>query len=549
MTTIRGIVGLEGHGDRQSWTVFLLLAAVTLLVYAVSFSNGFVRDDELIIVKNPQTLSIRNIPDVLLAPDVIKPYYRPLNRATYLLDYRIAGMNPAWYHGINVLFHLGNVILLYLVCLRLSLGRPASLITALLFAVHPVNSEAVNFISARNTILALFFSLASFLAFLRAKDQGKRWPFLSALLFFFGLLSKETAFMLLGLLALDTLVPLTGREGRERGGKRFVVLLPYLAATLVYLALRTYALHGLIAAAIPAAGLIDRLLQNTTIIPQYVLLLLFPTDLTIYHTADPRTGFFALPGSILVVWSIVLAGIWLLFRKGDRTAWFGFAWCVINYVPIANIVPIPADPITERFLYMPAVGFFIIIGSLLHGLSLRKRWKPFYWTVIVPVLLVLAVMTVQRSLDWKDEIALNTSGVVNDPSSASAHYNLGTALRDEGNLADAVREWQHALQLDPMHSDSLIQMGTFFAVRGDLRKADEYYTAALHAPPGAADPDKSMAYYNLGKIRDKEGQPREALQYYTTFLRLVPLQYEEYRKIAEQRVGDLSDIERRRGER
>jgi hypothetical protein len=120
--------------------------------------NGFLRDGELIIVNNPQTLSLRNIPDVLFAPDVVKRYSRPLNRATSLLDYRIAGMNPAWYHWINVMLHGGNVFLLYPLCCRLFPNRTAALIAALLFAVHPENSEAVNFILARNTILSSFSS-------------------------------------------------------------------------------------------------------------------------------------------------------------------------------------------------------------------------------------------------------------------------------------------------------------------------------------------------------------------------------------------------------
>src|SRR5512135_2910368 len=184
---------LQNRQQKHIRAPLVILAAVTLLVYTVTFFNGFVIDDEVIIVNNPQTFSLRNIPDVLLAPDLIKPYYRPLNRATYLLDYRLAGMQSAWYHGVNVLIHLGNVILLYLVCLRLLPDRMAALVAALIFAVHPANSEAVNFISARNTLLALFFSLASFLAFLGARGRGKRLPLLSALLFFCGLLSKETA--------------------------------------------------------------------------------------------------------------------------------------------------------------------------------------------------------------------------------------------------------------------------------------------------------------------------------------------------------------------
>jgi hypothetical protein len=540
MMTMHNREGVHDNTVRQYWASLLLLVVVTVLVYAVSLSNGFVRDDELIIVNNPQTLSLGNVPEVLLAPDVIKPYYRPLNRATYLLDYQIAGMKPAWYHAINILFHLGNVLLLYLVCLRLFPSRSAALIAALLFAVHPANSEAVNFISARNTILALFFSLASLLTFMRARDQGKQWPFFSAILFFCGLLSKETAFMLIGILILYTIIPLPGQGEREQGPRRFVTLLPYLAAMLVYFAMRAYALHDLVGAGIPASGLISRLSRNITIIPQYLLLLFFPVDLTIYHTAVPHSGIFALPGSIIVFWIVFLAALWLLFRTGNGTVRFGLVWCAVNYVPIANIIPIPADPITERFLYMPAAGFCIVVGGVLSGLTMRKGWKPFYWIPIAMILLVFAGLTVHRSLVWKDEMTLNSSGVRNNPSSVSAHYNLGTTLRDRGDLAGAVREWQRALQLDPAHSDSLIQMGTFYALQGDLGEAEKYYTDALNAPSGVADPEKSMAYYNLAKIREKEGRPQEAIEYYAIFLKLAPIQYEEYREPAKQRIADLS---------
>ena len=539
MNILQNILDSPNHKDRQLWAALFILMAVTLLVYAVSFFNGFVRDDEVIIVNNPQTLSLQNIPDVLLTPDVIKPYYRPLNRATYLLDYRIAGMNPAWYHGINIAIHGGNVLLLYLLCRRLFPDRTAALIAALLFAVHPANSEAINFISARNTILALFFSLASLLAFMRARDQGRRWPLFSALLFFCGLLSKETAFMLVVVIALYTAIPLPGQERREEGRGRYAILLPYLLALVVYFIMRTYSLHGLVGASIPATGLLDRLYQNVTIIPQYLLLLFVPVDLTIYHTADPRTGFFALPGAVLGIWLAMLAGLWLLYRKGTGATFFGLAWCVVNYAPIANIIPIPADSITERFLYLPAAGFFIMIGSLLNGLALQKRWKYQYWTAVAAVLIAFAILTVQRSLDWRDEITLNTSGVTNNPASASAHYNLGTALRDRGDLAGAVHEWRRALELDPTNSDSLIQMGTFYAMQGDLSKAEEYYRAALRAPLGIADADKSMAYFNLGKIREKQGQPQKALEYYETFLKLVPVQYEEYRTEGERRIAQI----------
>jgi protein O-mannosyl-transferase len=512
--------------------------AITTLVYSVSFFNGFVRDDEVIIVNNPQTLSLHNIPAVILAPDVIKPYYRPLNRVTYLLDYQIAGLNPAWYHTINIFFHVGNVLLLYMVCRRLFTDETAALVAALLFAVHPINSEAVNFISARNTILALFFSLASLLAFMRNRSQGNRMPIFSALLFLCGLLSKETAFMLIVMIVLYTVVPLPRQEDRKQEKGRLRILVPYLIAICVYFVLRAYSLHGLVGVSVPASGLLQRLSQNLTIIPQYFVLLLVPYDLTIYHTAAPHSGFLALPGAVIGVWLLILASVWMLFKAGNRSTLFGLAWFLANYALIANIIPIPADPITERFLYLPAVGIFIAIGSVLSGIEVRKYWK-YYYVIAGAIIIVLSILTMQRSRDWKDEIALCTSGVTNNPASAMAHYNLGTVLRDQGRLATAVQEWQRALELDPENSDALIQMGTYHAIQGNLNRAEQYYKAALRAPSGIADPDKSMAYYNLGKIYERKGEVQLALQQYALFLKLVTFQYEEYKADAEMRVARL----------
>jgi hypothetical protein len=521
----------------QIRTSLLILTAAVLLVYSISLFNKFVLDDWIIIVNNPQTLSLRNIPEVLLAPDLVKPYYRPLNRATYLLDYRLAGMKPAWYHGVNVLIHLGNVILLYLVCLRLLPDRTAALVAALIFAVHPANSEAVNWISARNTLLALFFSLASFLAFLKARGRGKRLPLLSALFFFCGLLSKETAFMLIGVIALCTFVPSQGGEKRMRFTEGMFFLLPYLVSTVLYFLMRYYSLQGIVGTTLPADGVFGRLAQNYHVIPQYLGLLLFPADLTLFHKV-PQGGLFN-PPWFLPAWLSLLAAAWWIVQSRNRAALFGLAWFIINYVPISNIVPIPSEQLTERYLYMPAIGFFIAIGVLFSWIHAQGRSKQALWGITVVIVAACASMTMKRNLDWKNNLSLFSSGARNDPTSPAAHYNLGTAYRENDDLQSARREWEKTLAIDPDYADALTQMGTLAAIQGDLPTAERYYLAALKAPLGVSDPNKSMAHYNLGKIYEKRHQPQIALQQYRRFLETVPLTYIEYKGEAEQRIARL----------
>ena len=287
---------------------------------------------------------------------------------------------------------------------------------------------------------------------------------------------------------------------------------------------------------IPAGGLLSRLWMNYHIIPQYIGLLLFPRDLTIFHTIPQGTIFN--PPWFLPVWVALILVVWRVVRSRQKAALFGLIWCVVNYAPISNIVPIPSDPITERFLYLPAVGFIFMLGAFIEYLYSTVRTKWAVNMAVAVVMLLCTIVTIQRNRDWMDDYSLYVSGVKNDPESAEAHVNLGTALlQDKGNREAARQEWETALRIDPQNSDALTQMGTYEAVIGDLQKAERYYAAALLSPPGKSDPDKSLAHFNLGRIYDEQNRALDALRQYELFLKFVTLRYAEYKPFAEQRIA------------
>jgi Tfp pilus assembly protein PilF len=188
---------------------------------------------------------------------------------------------------------------------------------------------------------------------------------------------------------------------------------------------------------------------------------------------------------------------------------------------------------------MPAVGFFIVLGVLFSWIHMQGRSKQALWGITAIVVTACGILTIQRNLDWKNDLALFSSGTRNDPMSPAAHFNLGTAYRENGDLQSASREWEKALAIDPKYPDALTQMGTMAAVQGDLLTAEKYYLAALEGPQGVSDPEKSMAHYNLGKIYEKRGLPQLALQKYRQFLETVPLTYMGYKNEVEQRIAGL----------
>ncbi len=348
--------------------------------------------------------------------------------------------------------------------------------------------------------------------------------------------------MLIAVFFLAAFVPLQDDEKRLTWKGRALHLLPFLVVTGIYFAMRSYSLQGIVGTPVPAEGLFSRLALNYRIIPQYMGLLLFPADLTLFHKVQP--GEILSPPWYLPAMIGLLAAVCFAVKSRSRAAIFGLVWLAVNYVPISNIVPIPSEQLQERYLYMPAAGFFLCAGALFTWINDNERSRRTLWVCAAFIVGLLAVVSVQRNLDWRNNLSLFSSGVRNDPDSPAAHYNLGTAYMETGQLEKARREWDVTLKLDPQYADALTQMGTFAAVSGDLQLAERYYLSALRAPEGETDPDKSMAHFNLGKIYEKWNRPQLALSHYRRFLETVPITYLEYRPEAERRIAMLQSIQR-----
>ena len=464
---------------RGNRAALLFLALLTLAVYGNSLVNGFVWDDEFIIVNDPAVRDLSGAATLMLSPDVVKPYYRPLNRASYLFDYQLFGMRSAGFHAVNVLIHLLNVLLLFLLGLRFFRTSAPAVLAAALFAVHPINAEAVNFLSARNTLLSLFFVLSSILVFHEGLMKGS-WGrlVLSGFLWFLGLLSKEPAALAIVVMAAMVFtIPL-----REKLPKmKIAVLLPHLAFAGAYAVLRVLAVGGAVGSSGIIAGLPGRLAGNLIVIPQYLRFLLFPSDLNIMHSVSaPTIG--DMPW-LIPVWALIVFVLWLLLRTRSVPVLIGLFWFALNYLPISNIIPIPSAPMAERYLYLPAIGLWVIVADRGYALYRKLHNSKALATVAAIVLVLLGGVTANRNRDWKDDIALFGSVVRTDPGSSDGHFNLGNSLRDAGDLKGAEREWLETLRLDPANSGAMTQLGSFAAIKGDLGKAEHWFRAALDADP------------------------------------------------------------------
>jgi tetratricopeptide (TPR) repeat protein len=496
----------------------LLLVAVTAAVYAPALENGFVWDDDEIVVRDPAVRDLRHLRTVVLSADEMPPYYRPLTRASFVVEWAAFGADPRPFHAISLGLHAVNVVLVFCLALGLLGHVWPAFAAALLFALHPINAEAVNFISGRNNLLALACMVASLLAFRRALTSGTRvWAWIAAVCLFLALGAKEPAITVVPLLLVLLAAERSGPKGRLTAAD-LTWLAPAGFAVVAYLALRWVALDGLLGVVDPLAGLPGRIMAALAIVPRYLWLVVWPADLTVFHEA-PLAGEL-LSATALVPWLALVAAVGIVVRRPSNASAFGLLWFGLNLLPILNIVPIPSATLAERYVYVPAVGLWILAADF----ASRLGWilnRPRAVAVALGLLMaLLAFRTVDRTRQWKTDVTLFEAAVDADPTSAVARFNLGTALREAGALAAARQRWTEAIALDPHHAGALTQLGTAAAAAGRFAEAEMFYARALASRPGFA-----IAHFNMARLLEKTGRGAEAERHYEAFLAGAPARY------------------------
>jgi hypothetical protein len=439
--------------EASRWLVALL--AVTGVAYLGALGAGFVWDDLPLVVGNELAGSPRNLAAIFRTdlwstagvhvPD--PPYYRPLVVVTLLVDRMLGGLSPAVHHADSIAWHLAAVAAVFALA-RTLVSPAAALAAAAVFALHPVQSEAVVWVSARSGVMAAFF-VARAATVLAPLDASWRRSGAGAALLLAGLLSKEDALsgvVLVGLLDL-------GRHGRLGGPRRYAAM---GGAVALWAVLRHAAGVGASRALSPQR-IADVQASLLDIVGIYGRLLVWPDPLT-----HGRRLFFLHEGAAAA--GVVGAGIVavLVLVRGGR-----LAACALAYAALcmsATLLGIGSThQVGERYLYLPMVGIAIAIASALG----RAR-------VLVPVgagLALACVLRIERRLpDWESPLSLASSAVRDYPSGA-ASGEMALALRDEGEIAAAMDAFHAALTAEPPSYEVCAAYVETPLVLGDAPKA------------------------------------------------------------------------------
>jgi tetratricopeptide (TPR) repeat protein len=512
-----------------------VVAIAVVAVYARSLPAPFIFDDLNSIVENPSLerlwppIGDAARPGPLNPPRLAPTSRRPLVNLTFALDRRIAGLDPRWYRALNVLLHAVTALMLAAV-VRRTLALPyfsadvpkraaerLAVAVALLWAVHPLNTETVAYVTQRTEILAgLAYLTALWAAILyRTADRhdGRRWLVASALAFLAGVASKEVVVSMPFVFWLyeRTFLPDVA-ESRFRSWPVYASFIP----GFVLLALLNVSGFGGLSDARHHVAWPVWWMTQAKVLLLYLKLVVWPWPLSIHYAPAYLPSVAAAWPWLLATTALAVgAAAWSWRRPAARVP---IVAALLALAPTL-IVPLPKMMAAERRMYLPlaALVCLVVIGGY-RAVARRLQRSAERAVLATATVLVLAAATVSiirlgayasAETIWRDAVA-------HQPGDAMAHYNLGVALLEGGHADDALAELETALRLDPEHTGALDNVGVILDRRGRSDDAMAYYRRAL-----LIEPDDVTALNNLGGVLTKVGRPNEAIPHLQRALALA----------------------------
>lgn len=536
--------------------ILLLVVAVMLLAYQNSFTGPFVFDDVGAIPANKTIRHLWPIGDVLSPPASAGVGGRPVVNLSLAINYALGGTSVGGYHFLNLAIHILAALTLFGIVrrtllqpsLRKRFGAVAeglALATAVIWAVHPLQTEAVTYISQRSESLMGLFYLLTLYGFIRGTEsQGSGyWFILSIDACLLGMATKEVMVTapLMVLLYDRTFVAGSFRSAWRQRWRLYVglgctwLLLGYLIAGLHHRGVG----YGL------GTGWWEYALTESRVVVNYLWLALWPHPLifdyamvmNIRHAAE------AIPYALILV--LLAAGVVVALKRWPTIGFLG-AWFFVILAPTSSVVPIAYQPMAESRLYLPLAALVVLGVMAIYALAGRRT------VAVVTVLAVgLGVLTWRRNQDYRSALAIWDDTVTKWPENPRARDNLGDALSQAGKVKDAIGQYEAAVRLKPDYAEAYNNLGVTLAQSGSAPEAIKNYQQALRIDPNYAeahsnfantlkqssrvpeaieqyeqalriDPDMAGTHYNLAVTLEQAGRVQDAVGHYEHALRIDP---------------------------
>jgi len=526
---------------RRKTFICLVLITVTLAVFWQVSNHEFVNfDDDDYISENPHVQSVLSRQAIIWAFTATRAAnWHPLTWLSHMIDCQLYGLNPSGHHLTNVLFHLVNTLLLFLLLNRITGASWRSGFVAALFALHPLHVESVAWVAERKDVLSTLFWLLTMWAYIYYVEKPRLHRYLFTLLLFaLGLMAKPMLVTLPCVLLLLDYWPLKRIElGQSASGQPAVIQPSTIAkkpgAQAFRLLLEKTPLFVLVAVSSVvtfvvqksggAVGALEvypikiRVANALFSYVSYMVKMIWPQNLAVFY---PH------PGQSLPMWQAAAAGLLLLLisiaviRAGRRQSYLpvGWLWYLGTLVPVIGLVQVGAQAMADRYTYVPLIGLFIMAAWGVPELLAKYRFQRTVLATLATILLVTLTLVSKRQVrHWQNSLTLFQHAVEVTADNYLAHDSLGNALAQQGMLDQAIVHYREALRIKSNLVNTHNNLGVALLQQGEINRAMAQYYQALRLKPDSAE-----THNNLGVALFTVGQLDQAIGHYLTAIKLDP---------------------------
>jgi hypothetical protein len=504
------------HKYRKLLICVCLASAITIVYWQLQYHSFINYDDDVYVTQNRYVQSGLCRESILWAFTATDAgFWHPLTWLSLMFDYELFRLNPAGYHWTNVLFHIGNTLLLFLVLNRMTGAIWRSGFAAALFAVHPLHVESVAWIAERKDVLSTLFWMLTMYAYAIYVERPSVEKYVLAFISFsVGLMAKPMLVTLPFVLLLLDYWPL-----KRLQSPLHLVLekVPFFIVTILA-CVATFITEQESGALSPAEIYpLDVRMQNAIIsYVAYIKKTIWPSNLAILYpypvTLWPIEQV-VVSGLVLVIISIIVVR-WIYTYPYLAIGWF---WYLGTLVPVIGFVQVGIPAMADRYTYVPLVGLFITITWGFPDLMRRwKHQKTLFSVTSVFVLVALMTCSWFQVLHWKNSISLFEHELKVTEGNFIAHNNLGIALKEQGRLDEAISHFHSSIQMKPTWQ-GYVNLGLTLTLQGRDDEAISVYEMVLRKEPNNAD-----VHYILGNALVRRGKVDEAIAHFHRALQYRP---------------------------
>lgn len=518
----------------------LVLITITLTVFWPVSRHEFINlDDDTYITENPEVQKGLTVGSIIWAfKSTYAANWHPLTWLSHMIDFELYGLRPGGHHFTNLLLHLANTLLLFLVLKQMTGALWRSSFIAMLFALHPLHAESVAWVAERKDVLSTCFWMLTMWGYGHYIEQPTLKRYLLLLLSFTaGLLSKPMLVTLPFVLLLLDYWPLrrfrfektnvrpklqetqsarvtrSGSYGFHLVTEKIPLFgLSAMSSVLTFFAQQ----HGGAVGSFEVYTLKSRIANALVSYLGYIKRMIWPHPLAVFYPYQDH----------LPTWEIAAAGLLLIgitflvirYRRRYPYLVVGWLWYLGTLVPVIGLVQVGMQAIADRYTYIPLIGLFIIVAWGVPDLLARYRYRRVVLSLSAGLLILAIVIVTRVQIDhWRSSLTLLQHTLNVTANNSLIHNNLGVALTRQGKIQEAMAHFAEALQLDDNYLEAHKNLGAALARQGRIEEAFAHYEKALRIKP-----DDAEAQYRVGFLLARQGKEQEAIVHYREALRIQP---------------------------